>query len=393
MTQSLRIGSLFSGIGGLDLGFEEHGHELAFLCENDDSASKVLREHFPNTEILGDIKKLKKIPKVDVLTAGFPCQDISLAGTRHGLSGERSGLVNEVFRLVEGSDPEFIVLENVLNLLRLEKGGALVSILRDLEMLGYNWAYRVVDSRGFGLPQRRMRVVILATKSHHLAAGILFSDFVPPTIDDEMRDLKRNSNYGFYWTEGKRGVGWAVNAVPTIKGGSGLGIPSAPAIFSGARRVAGTIHIEDAERLQGFPPGWTDVLDIGRIGNRWRLVGNAVSVPLSAWLGDKFRNLHDEEFRIESFETALNPPLPMAAFGGHGRWQKVQISTHVLTREHAPIGGFLQMPLKPLSERALSGYISRAHEGDKKFPHGFIVALEKQLIRQSARPIPAIELS
>ena len=390
---NMKVGSLFAGIGGLDFGFEQHGHTIEFFSENDDSAVRVLKAHFPETEMFGDIKELRSIPKVDILTAGFPCQDISLAGTRHGLQGHRSGLINEVFRLVKKSKPEFIVLENVLNLLRLEKGAALVSILLDLEKLGYNWAYRVIDTRGFGLPQRRMRVVILATNANHNAGRILFADSVSPIFDDVMRDLKRKNNYGFYWTEGKRGVGWATNAVPTIKGGSGLGIPSAPAIFSGARRLAGTIHIDDAERLQGFPAGWTNVSEIGRIGNRWKLVGNAVSVPLSNWLGGRFKNIDKGEIAIQAIPMDINPPLSMAAYGSAGKWFKVEASTHVLLTEHQPIGEFLENPIRPLSGRALTGYISRTKAGDKHFPAGFVKALEVQLKRQGKQDIEPIFLS
>ena len=387
------VGALFAGVGGLDLGFEEHGHSIQFLSENDEFATKVLSARFPRTKLLGDITQLRRIPKVDILTAGFPCQDISLAGTRHGLLGERSGLVNEVFRLAKQAKPEFILIENVLNLLRLEKGAAMFSILSDLQNLGYNWAYRVIDSRGFGLPQRRLRVVILATNANLSAASLLFSDGVKAEVNDEMSKLRRNHNYGFYWTEGKRGVGWATDAVPTIKGGSGLGIPSAPAIFSGSRKIAGTISIGDAERLQGFPIGWTDVPEIGRIGNRWKLIGNAVSVPLSSWLGSSFSNLGTNDREIEGTSFVFSPPLPMAAFGSKKGWFKVDSSTHVNFSSHAPIGGFLADPIAPLSERALSGYISRAKEGDKKFPVGFIEALEAQLKTQQKRPIKPFQLS
>src|SRR5690606_19679397 len=92
---------------------------------------------------------------------------------------------------------------------------------------------------------------------------------------------------GFYWTEGLRGLGWAVNAVPTLKGGSSIGIPSPPAIVLPDGRVV-TPDIRDAERLQGFPADWTKVAEtVARRSARWRLVGNAVSVPAADWIGKR----------------------------------------------------------------------------------------------------------
>lgn len=386
------VGSLFSGIGGLDLGLESSGHNIQFLSENDKEASLVLENHFSKVPNLGDISRIKSLPKVEILTAGFPCQDISLAGTRQGLLGARSGLVNEVFRLSRLIKPEFIVLENVLNLLRIERGKAMVSILQDLEDLGYSWAYRVVDSRGFGIPQRRLRVVIVASKSLGIAEKIIFSDSTEPVVDDDMKMLAKSHDYGFYWTEGKRGVGWATDAVPPIKGGSGLGIPSAPAVFSGTKRIAGTIDVEDAERLQGFPINWTNVPGIGKVGNRWRLIGNAVSAPLSTWLGSKFALIEGVEANIEFSPMEKHSPLPWSAFGYKDKWFKVNSTTHVAHSAHNPLRSYLMNPISPLSARALAGYIHRAKSGDKQFPVGFIAALEKQLERELKKRIAPVFL-
>lgn len=388
----MKIGALFAGIGGLDLGFEKIGHEVVFASEIDPIAQYVLKARMPNTKILGDIKEIKKIQKVDLLTGGFPCQDISLAGTRLGLLGKRSGLVNEVLRLVEVSKPEFVLLENVLNLLRLEKGAAMKSILTDFEKLGYRWAYRVVDSRGFGLPQRRFRVVILASRGTVLPGNILFPKNCTSEINDSINKLKLDHDYGFYWTEGKRGIGWATDAVPTIKGGSGLGIPSAPAIYSTKHKIAGTIHINDAERLQGFPDGWTDLPEIGRIGNRWRLVGNAVSAPVSDWISDAMTSPENVMDQLSSTPISGNPPLPFAAFNHGSGWAKVEVGPNVSVSKHVPLREFLIHPVQPLSQRALAGYIKRTREGNKSFPPGFISALEKQERKSTAGRLPDITL-
>ena len=115
---------------------------------------------------------------------------------------------------------------------------------------------------------------------------MLFADNEQPVVTP----YKRGLWCGFYWTEGLRGLGWAVDAVPTLKGGSTIGIPSPPAIWNSGDGSITTPDIRDAERLQGFDADWTlPALDVGgvRRGHRWKLVGNAVSVPVARWVGDR----------------------------------------------------------------------------------------------------------
>ena len=153
--RSLRVAGLFAGIGGIELGLESAGHQTNLLCELDPHAAHVLRTRLSCPDHHDDVTTLKGLPKVDLVAAGFPCQDLSLAGTRAGLSGARSGLVGEIFRLIRRSKPEFLLFENVSHLLRLDRGAAIRSLLDTLEENRYRWAYRLVDTRGFGLPQRR----------------------------------------------------------------------------------------------------------------------------------------------------------------------------------------------------------------------------------------------
>src|SRR5262249_12660226 len=139
------------------------------------------------------------------------------------------------------------------------------------------WAYRVVDTRAFGFPQRRQRVLLLASRKRDPRQVLLADD-----VADMAPPKKRNTAHGFYWTEGNAGLGWARDAIPTLKGGSTLGIPSPPAIWLPRGQLV-TPDIRDAERLQGFPAGWTAAASptsAKRNGPRWRLVGNAVSVPV-----------------------------------------------------------------------------------------------------------------
>src|SRR5690606_11446264 len=128
--------------------------------------------------------------------------------------------------------PEWVVLENVPFMLKLDRGRAVERVVTRLEELGYAWAYRTVDSRAFGLPQRRRRVVILASLSNDPRQPLLGADAGPPP-----KPNLPSHACGFYWTEGNTGLGWAVDATPPLKGGSGLHIPSPPAIWFPRRRL------------------------------------------------------------------------------------------------------------------------------------------------------------
>lgn len=385
MTRSLRTAGLFAGIGGLDIGLEAAGHELVLLAEWDAAARAVLLERFTSTELLSDVAEVNNLPAgIELVTGGFPCQDISQAGRREGLSGKRSGLVWEFFRLIESLGPEFFVLENVANLLSLESGRALRTLLEHIENLGYRWAYRLVDTRGFGLPQRRQRVIFLASRGDVAPEDVLFSTSCDPLHDDEPLEPHEEKAYGFYWTEGRRGVGWTENAVPTIKAGSGLGIPSPPAVYVARLGTAGTPSVEDAERLQGFRPGWTDVVlnhQPLKAGERWKLIGNAVSVPVSGWIGERLsldqHSTSKDMFPMMPLRTER--PMPRAAFGARGKWFSVGVGTHVQHQSHTPIMDFLVDPLKPLSDKALSGYVARASSSTRRIPDRFLRDLRAEL--------------
>ena len=127
-----------------------------------------------------------------------------------------------VFRLLDGaaSSPTWLLLENVSFMLQLDRGEAMSWLTSALDVRGYTWAYRVVDTRAFGLPQRRQRVLLLASQSRDPRPVLLGPDHGEVEITD-----RTGLACGFYWTEGIRGLGWAVDAVPTLKGGSTIGIP------------------------------------------------------------------------------------------------------------------------------------------------------------------------
>jgi len=371
----MKLASLFSGIGGFELGFHQAGHNTVLMCEIDQAAREVLAARFPSIKPESDIRKLKSLPgNVDILTAGFPCQDLSSVGNKEGIWGSRSGLVAEVFRLVERSKPEWVLIENVYFMLHLDRGRGMQVITTRLEELGYNWAYRVLDTSGFGLPQRRRRVFILASRNGD-PRSVLLTDagsLEPSEFDPSLP-------IGFYWTEGAFAAGLTSNGIPPLKGGSAIGIPSPPAILMPDGFV-GTPQIEDAEALQGFPRNWTEPAAAIKTSARWKLVGNAVSVPVAKWLAKKL-------VRGATYNGASDLSLsafsswPEAAWSVGGERRAARVGQHLAKKRRVPLSDVLKGELKPLSARASAGFLARARRGKLNFPGGFLERIEKHLER------------
>ncbi len=358
---------LFAGIGGIEVGLHDAGHTTELLCEIDEGAQAVLRAHFPGVPIVGDVRTVDRLPPADLVCAGFPCQDLSQAGRTAGIRGTNSGLVSEVFRLLEGSDPEWVLLENVPFMLRLDRGRAMRYLTDELASRGYTWAYRVVDSRSFGLPQRRKRVVVLASRISDPRSVLFVDEGERRAEPDEM-----SVGCGFYWTEGVRGLGWAVDAVPTLKGGSTIGIPSPPAIRLPNQEGVITPDIRDAERLQGFPADWTlPAVEMGlRKGARWKLVGNAVSTPVAAWVGSR---LAQPGAWKPDAEMHVAGAWPTAAWGKSGDAFAVGVSEWPVSDGDRPhLLDFLNYDGIPLSPRATAGFLSRTVQSSLRFPDGFL---------------------
>lgn len=154
----MTLGSLFSGIGGFDLGFERAGYEIKFQVEIDEYCQRVLARHWPDVQRFGDIRTIERLPNVDVLCGGFPCQDISHAGKREGIDGERSGLWSEFVRIIRLVRPRYVVVENVSALLVRGMG----RVLGDLSASGYDAEWDCIPACAVGAPHRRDRVWIVA---------------------------------------------------------------------------------------------------------------------------------------------------------------------------------------------------------------------------------------
>jgi DNA (cytosine-5)-methyltransferase 1 len=316
--------SLFAGIGGFEAGFARagfHGHLVQY--DNWAAAQTVLQRRFPSGQVFNDVGELPAdLHGASILTAGFPCTDLSQAGKTAGLSGDASGLIIQVLRLLaEAVDPpEWVLLENVPNLLALNGGAEMAVVLAGLEQAGYSWAYRVLDAQRFGVAQRRRRVYILAAR-YADPRRVLFRDIPGAQIRHRSGPGQTRAN-GFYWTEGNRGIGWGHGVVPTIKGSTTVRVPSPPAVWRCDRRDESaffTPSIEALERLQGFRSGWTaDAPE----RDRWKLVGNAVAVPVAAWIARGLLAIADapksvgDSLKMSPVVTRAASHWGTAGFGG-----------------------------------------------------------------------------
>ena len=371
----LTVAGLFAGIGGVELGLQAAGMRTELLCEWWEPAQAVLEHRFPGIPLHDDIQTLKSLPDVDVVTAGFPCTDLSQAGRTAGIHGKASGMVKHLIELLEDASPRWVVIENVRNMLALDRGTAMEYLVSEFERLGYTWAYRLVDSRFTGVPQRRQRVIFVASRQAD-PCGVLFADDAGERLDADYRE----DAYGFYWTEGNTGLGWAQDALPTLKGGSGLGIPSSPALWirdAEPGQAIVTPRIEDAEALQGFPRGWTEpALQNSRPGVRWKLVGNAVTVGVSHWLG---RRIQEPGHYDETGQLILPKGMrwPTAAWGDANQRWSVPVGLWPEQSEYQHLLDVVDAhEAAPLSLRATAGFHSRLLKSRLRYPAAFSDALK-----------------
>lgn len=379
--RSLSVVGMFAGVGGIELGLERAGHHARVLCEIDEGAHAVLLARFDAIERLErDIRELTRLPTdTDLLTAGFPCQDLSQAGMTAGIAGKSSGLIVEVLRLLDRRKRSrrpipLVLLENVPFMLQIGGGRALDLILGQLEGLGYRWAYRVVNSLAFGVPQRRERVYLVAALDED-PRNVLFADEYgePPAVPPS-----QELAFGFYWTEGIRGLGAAVDSVPTLKGGSTVGIPSPPAIVLPSGLVV-TPRIEDAERMQGFPPGWTEPAErLVRRSHRWKLVGNAVTVNVAQWIGSRLATPGRYCGQLNEVPLVRRRQWPRAAWGRKGEHYEVRLSSWPIRVERESLADFLDSPI-PLSERATKGFWQRLQRSSLRRPSWFDDAIKAHI--------------
>lgn len=314
MTRLIKLGSLFSGSGGFELAGQRCGITPVWASEIAPFPTLVTYRRFPDMEHYGDVSKIDgaKVPKVDVITFGSPCQDLSVAGQGKGLLGSRSGLFFEAIRIIkqmrtesEGRYPRFAVWENVPGALYSNKGEDFYEVLRQIVSVkdekkaselprptrwqgagaivghGFSLAWRVLDAQYFGLPQRRKRIYLVADFADRSAPEILFErqgesepscpiraeERAPAGKTEESPGKIDAAVFGFNAVHPERnnpyrGFGVELKVSKTLDT-SGL----APTCNQGGVAVVEGTDIRrltplECARLQGFPDWWTDNLAI-----------------------------------------------------------------------------------------------------------------------------------
>lgn len=311
--RKLRVASFFAGIGGFDLGFENVGMETVWQCEKKPFCLDILAKQWPDVPRVEDITEVdpNDIPEAEIWAGGFPCQDISLArmGPRSGLRGKQSGLFYDFANLIEARRPEIVVLENVAALLSSHDGRDFAIILRTLADIGYGVAWRVLDSRYFGVPQSRSRVFIVGSLRGAEAAGsILFESERGDRDSEKSRQNGKKATSPFAISVGDSGRGFVKKLAHCLYAESArhTGTDWSRNYVSYPEGRVRRLTPLETERLQGFPDNWTmpvkavanlDALDSAR----YHACGNAVSVPVVQWIGQRILDQQGEQLIDASY--------------------------------------------------------------------------------------------
>jgi DNA (cytosine-5)-methyltransferase 1 len=159
----MRVLSLFSGAGGMDLGFKQAGHEIVWANDFDADASETYRRNIGDHIVQGDIREIdiSEVPDADIVIGGFPCQGFSRANMLRSTNDDRNTLYLEFLRVIRLKQPKYFVAENVSGILSLDGGNVIKQIVHDFERAGFNVEYRLLNLADFGVPQSRRRVIFL----------------------------------------------------------------------------------------------------------------------------------------------------------------------------------------------------------------------------------------
>lgn len=299
-SEPMRFASFFAGIGGFDLGFQQAGMAPVFHCEIDPFCQQILKRHWPEVPLHGDITTLKAadIPQADLWSAGWPCQDLSNANTeRAGINGHRSGLFFPFVQLAREHKPKWIVLENVSGLLSADQGTAFESVIDQLEEVGYLGVWFSCNLRDAGLPHNRERVFIVASYQSDSAyefysnSGELLRDHQAREASGQGREAGPNVSEEFIsdtplLVQRRGGFGYtkAQSYSPTIRAQTGRhqgGHTDRP-ILCGQKFDVGRMR-----ETNGVPRG----LD----GKRGRFIGNAVAPPVAKFIAQQITKIEEHK--------------------------------------------------------------------------------------------------
>lgn len=315
MIKQLRVASMFAGIGGIDLGFQQAGFSIVWANEKDSDACKTYRKNFKDINLVEeDITKIdvNNIPDFDILTAGFPCQSFSIAGKQRGFEDKRGILFYEIERIVSIKRPKVIFLENVKNLEDHDDGKTFNKIFASLAQFGYCVRYRVMNATKYAnIPQNRERIFIIAFLDEQLGEMFEFPNEIPltKTIMDYIDISDKKHNF-YYIPESHPEYNILINSIKDKKqmyqlhfgkirkGKNGICRTLTASIGSMnlhrpiIKDNYGIRYLMPSEclSLQGFPDSFSFDKDI-KIESAYNQVGNSVCVPLIKRLAEKIKNL------------------------------------------------------------------------------------------------------
>lgn len=306
-----KINSFFAGIGGFDVAFEKQGFSTVMLCEINPFCNQILSRHWPNVQKAGDINKIaeEEIPDTEVWCGGFPCQDISVArgaAERLGLKGKRSGLFYRFAELIEAKMPEVVIIENVAGLFTSNNGRDFGVILQTLTSLGYAVAWRLLNSRYFGVPQSRTRVYLCCWKNNPAKAlSVMFDKQGATKPENERIDFITEESKSDEYPKVPR-VAYCLAASSGRHTGTDWS-RTYVVCEEGVRRLSPV----ESERLQGFPDNWTSpseeaILDENINTLRYTAIGNAVSVPVVEWIANKVKKQLDDKAYSTPIDEVLS---------------------------------------------------------------------------------------
>jgi DNA (cytosine-5)-methyltransferase 1 len=301
---SLKVASMFAGIGGICLGFKQVGCDIVWANEKDQAACKTYRHNFGSDWLQeGDIRKITpyKIPDIDVLVAGFPCQSFSVAGTQKGFESPSGNLFFEITRIVDIKRPAVIFLENVSNLIEHDNGKTFLVIYNSLAQFGYAMRYCVMDAHTYGnLPQPRSRIYIVAFLDYEECDRFTFPDPIELTvsINDFVRRNEKKHDVYYYQKDSEVFVKYGKQIFdrryiyrisdkglirvrnhfcPTLTANMGYYPDRIPIIRDdfGVRKLT----LRECLDFQGFPIEYEFPNNI-KITDAYRQIGNSVCVPV-----------------------------------------------------------------------------------------------------------------
>lgn len=273
----MNYGSVCSGIEAASVAWESLGWKASFFSEIEKFPRDVLTHHYPTVPLHGDFTTIQKedYEPIELLVGGTPCQSFSVAGLREGLNDPRGNLMLEFGALADRLQPTILVWENVYGVLSSNNGKDFGSFLAMLGELGYGFAYRVLNSEYFGVPQRRRRVFVIGYLGDwRKAAAILFEQ-------ESLHRIVKALPEGKLRGRGKTTSGCACTRQMQL-GRKELDT----LIFDYEEKTVRIFTPEEYERLQGFPTGYTNV-ENATDTKRFKAIGNSMAVPVMKWIGER----------------------------------------------------------------------------------------------------------